>query len=222
MATQLTTAKCGCSEEVGQHSLYPLRVLHLPLSRCEHTLWGHFLHPIPTGLATSMQIAPFLCHQGGLASRRGRDGVESVFPISKRLYGKTQKRSTASPTQFHCQSLWWPLIPIEKRAPSWREDWAFTQPSSFYKMSTKPELNWSVSWSRKHRSWLEDTMIGGSNRPGGMSVASMDGQADRCHLSRGIFPGELGQFYQVTVLVHFLCSSPPLNKWSAGHCHATG
>ena len=36
----LAKAKCGCSEEVHQHSLYPSRVLPSPLSRCEHSLWG--------------------------------------------------------------------------------------------------------------------------------------------------------------------------------------
>ena len=51
---------------------------------------------------------------------------------------------------------------------------------------------------------------------------SMDGQADRCHLSIGIFPGKLSWLYQVTALVHLLCSSPLLHEQSTGHCHATG
>ena len=54
-------------------------------------------------------------------------------------------------------------MPIKMRAPRWREDWTFTQPPSFYKMSIKPELSWSVSWSRKHRSWFKDMMIDRSN-----------------------------------------------------------
>ena len=64
-STQLTRAKCGCNEEVHQHSLYPSRVLPSPLFRCEHSLWGHILCPIPTGLAIPMQVAPLLWHWGG-------------------------------------------------------------------------------------------------------------------------------------------------------------
>ena len=41
-------------------------------------------------------------------------------------------------------------IPIKKRALRWRKDQAFTQPSSFYKMSIKPELSWSVSWPERY------------------------------------------------------------------------
>ena len=35
-------------------------------------------------------------------------------------------------------------------------------------MSIKPKLSWSVSWPRKHRSWLKDITITRSNCPGGM------------------------------------------------------
>ena len=87
------------------------------------------------------------------------------------FYGKAQKRSTASLTIFCCQSFHWFPIPIKKRAPRQRKDQAFTQPSSFYKMSIKPELNWSVSWPRKHRTWLKDMKISGSNLPGDMRDA---------------------------------------------------
>ena len=82
-SVQLAGAKCGCSEEVPQLSLYPLRFFPSPLSRHEHTLQGCFLYPIPTGLALSTQIAPLLRHWGGLAWRRGRDGVESVSPFPR-------------------------------------------------------------------------------------------------------------------------------------------
>ena len=87
---------CDCSEEVHQHSLYPSSILLSPLSKCEHTLQGHFLCHIPTGLATSTQIAPLLWHRGGLASRRGRDGIESVSPF---LRGSWQ-----SSEEEHCLS----------------------------------------------------------------------------------------------------------------------
>ena len=56
----LTEAKCGCSEKIHQHPLYPLRDFPFLLSRHEHFFWGHFLCPIPTGPALSMQATPFL------------------------------------------------------------------------------------------------------------------------------------------------------------------
>ena len=123
---QLTGAKCGCSEEVHQHSLYALRVLSSPLSRHEHTLWGHFLHPIPLDWLHLCRLLPFSDTEVVLPHEMRERWGWKCFPISERLYGKAQKRSTASPIQFHCWSLCQPLIPIKKRAPRWREDWAFT------------------------------------------------------------------------------------------------
>ena len=74
----LIGAKCGCSEEVHQHSLCPSRVLPFSLSRHKHSLSGGcFLCPIATGLATSMQVTPLLWHWGGPAWGGGRGGVES-------------------------------------------------------------------------------------------------------------------------------------------------
>ena len=111
------------------------------------------------------RLLPFSDTKVVLPWEEGDQGWK-CFPIFKRLYGKVQKRNTAPLTQFHCHSLHWSLISVKKRAPRQREDWAFTQPSSSSKMSIKPELSWNVSWSRKHRSWLEDTVIGRSNLPG--------------------------------------------------------
>ena len=75
----LAGAKCGCSEKVHQHSLYPSRALPSPLSRCEHTLWEHFLCPIPTGLAMSMQIDPLPDTEVVLPWQEGDLGLK-VFP----------------------------------------------------------------------------------------------------------------------------------------------
>ena len=94
--------------------------------------------------------------------------VWKCFPISERLCSKAEKRSTTSLTWFLCWSLHQLPIPTKKRALRQGKDWAFTQSSSFYKISIRPELSWNVSWPRKHRSWLKDTMIDGSNWPGGM------------------------------------------------------
>ena len=59
-STQLARAKCGGSEKIHQDPLYPSRDFPFPLSRCELSLWGHFLHPTPTGPSSSMQATPFL------------------------------------------------------------------------------------------------------------------------------------------------------------------
>ena len=111
---QPTGAKCGCSEELHQHSLYPLGGLPSPLSRHEHTLWGSFLHPVPTGQAISMQIAPLLWHWGGLALRRGRDGVGSVSPF---LRGSMAKLRRGEP------HLWsnFIVVPLLAPHPYWEE-----------------------------------------------------------------------------------------------------
>ena len=90
-STWLTRAKCVCREEVQQNSYIPWGPFPSLLSRCEHTLCGCFLCPISTGLATSMYIAPLLWHWGGLASRRGRDGIESVSPIPRGSMSKLRR-----------------------------------------------------------------------------------------------------------------------------------
>ena len=50
----------------------------------------------------------------------------------------------------------------------------------------------------------------------------MDDWAYRCYLSGGIFPGEFGRLHQVTALVCFCSSAPPLCEQNDGHCHAAG
>ena len=97
------------------NSLYPLRGLLSPLSRHEHTLWGCFFHPIPTWLALSMQIAPILWQWGCIASRRGRDGVESISPF---LRGSMAKLRREAPPL-------WPIFifgPFIGPHPHWGED----------------------------------------------------------------------------------------------------
>ena len=152
------------------------------------------------------KLLPFSDTECGLASRRGRDGVESVSPIPRGSMAKLRSMSTASLIWFHFWSPCWPFIHVKKRAPRQREDWAFTQASSFYKMPIKLEHSWNVSWSRKHRSWLEDMKISRSNRPGG----TRGGGHRWLSLSRGIFSGEFSRLHQVTALVHFLHSFPTI------------
>ena len=123
---------------------------------------------------------------------------------------------------FWFLSLHWPLIPIKKRAPRWREDWAFNQASSFYKMSIKPELSWDVSWSRNRRSWLEETMTGRSHWPGDMRGSDHRWLNRQMPLFKRSFP----RWAWLTLLSYCLGVFPPkfplLHEWSPGHCCATG
>ena len=163
-STQLTGAKCGSSERIHQHPLYPLRDFPSPLSRHEHSSWGCFLHPIPTGLASSTKATPFLWGQGDLASWRGE--------VELKVYSHSQEVLWESSEEEHCLSdpvlL---LIPSSALHQCLEEgiqmEGGFTQASSFYKMPIKPELSWNVSWSRRHRSWHKDMTISRSNRQGG-------------------------------------------------------
>ena len=50
----------------------------------------------------------------------------------------------------------------------------------------------------------------------------MDDQADGCHLSGGIFPGEFSSFHQLTPLVCYCGSVSLLYEQNDGHYHATG
>ena len=63
----LIRAKCGCSEGVYQDPLYPSRDFLFPLSRCKNSFQGYFFHPIPTGLAMSMQATSLFWDQIGPA-----------------------------------------------------------------------------------------------------------------------------------------------------------
>ena len=87
----LTRAKHGCSEEVQQHPLYPLRTFLIPLSRCKHSFWGSSIHPIPTWLAMPTQATPLPLQWGGSASRRGRAGVESISSFPRDSVAKLRR-----------------------------------------------------------------------------------------------------------------------------------
>ena len=91
--------------------------------------WGHFICPIPTGPAMPMQATPLLQHWGGPAMGGGRGWVEGI-PL---LLGGfvAQLRGGALPLQPNTTvSLIITPIHIKKRAPRWKKDWAFSQPSN--------------------------------------------------------------------------------------------
>ena len=75
----LTGAKCGCSEKIHQHPMYPSKDILFLLSRCEHLLLGCFLCPVTTEMVVSMQGTPFLWGQGD--HQEGEVGLK-VYPLS--------------------------------------------------------------------------------------------------------------------------------------------
>ena len=81
MSMQLARAKCGCSEEVHNTPYIPQGSSCLPYLDVSTLSRGVSCTQFCTGLAMFMQIALLLWHWGGLASRRGRGGVESVSPF---------------------------------------------------------------------------------------------------------------------------------------------
>ena len=107
-------------------------------------------------------------------------GTEVVLPweegeIRLKVFLHFQEAFWQSSEEEHCLcnliSLFVPLLaphPHQEEGTQTEGGSGFHLPSSFYKMSIKPELSWGVSWSRKHRRWLKDMMIGRSNRAGGM------------------------------------------------------
>ena len=103
--------------------------------------------------------------------------------------------------------------PHWEEAPRQREDWAFTQPSSFYKTPIKPELSWNVSWLRKHRRWLKDMTIHGSNRPGGMRGSKHEWLSRQMPPFRRYFP----RWVQLNLSSYCLGAFPsqfPFTTWA--------
>ena len=93
MSTQITRAKCGCSEMAHQLTLSPSRVLWFSIPRCENSLWGHFICTVPTGQAMPIQATPLLQHQGGPATGGGKGRVKSVSLLSGDLVDKLWGRA---------------------------------------------------------------------------------------------------------------------------------
>ena len=77
----LTGAKHGCSEEVHQHPLYPSGDFPFPLSRHEHSPWGSFLCPIPTGPANLCMLLPFCETKVVLPCEEEVVGLKTVSPF---------------------------------------------------------------------------------------------------------------------------------------------
>ena len=96
MSMWLTGAKCGCSEKIHQHPLYPSRNFLFSLSRCEHSLCGCFLCPIPTVRLCLYRLLPF-------------SETEVILPLEEgevrlKVYPHSQEVSWKSSEEEHCLS----------------------------------------------------------------------------------------------------------------------
>ena len=172
----LSRAKCGCSKEVHQHSLYPSRVLPSPLSRCEHTLQGCFLYvQFPLDWLHLCWLLPLSDTKVVLFLEKGEMGLKGFPHFCKRLYGKAQKRSTASLILILLLVSSSVLSsPSRREHPRQREDLGFQlspQASTRCQSSQSSAGVWTGPGT--HRSWLKDmTMVGRSNWAGDMGEAA--------------------------------------------------
>ena len=102
-------------------------------------------------------------------------------PISQSSYGMVWRKNTIFPIPPPCQLPHWLLLHNWKRAlrlredqsvillvPKWRGGQATIHLSNSYRTTTRPELNWNMSSSRRHRIWPKGTNVSKLNRPNGM------------------------------------------------------
>ena len=167
-STWLTGTKCGSSEEVHQHSLYPLRVLLCPLSRHKHSLWGHFIHPIPTGSAMSMHATPLLWHWGGPVSGRGGGGVESVSPLLRGSVAKLRRGTLPLQPNFTVSPFVSPPCPSRREYPDEGRIGLSPSPQAFtrYQSGQSSAAMWAGQGSRGVVQKIQ--LFRGPNWPGGM------------------------------------------------------
>ena len=88
---ELTGVKHGCSEDIHQHPHIPWGTSCFLFLDVSIISGRHFLCPIPTGLAMSMQANPLLWDWGGPASWRGSGGVESILPSPRGSVAKLRR-----------------------------------------------------------------------------------------------------------------------------------
>ena len=101
-------------------------------------------------------------------------------PISQSSYWMVWRRNTIFPIPSPCQFPCWLLL------HNWRGTQteggsdcchastqmeggqATTHPSNSYRTTTRPEFNWNISSSRRHRIWPKGTSLSEPNRPRGI------------------------------------------------------
>ena len=147
---------------------YIPQVLLSPLSRHEHTLWGASSAQFPLDQLCLSRLLSFSVTEVVLPQEEGEMGLKVFPPFPRGSMAKLRRGTLSLWSDFIVSAFNSPSSMSRRGHPRQREDWALTLPSSFHKIPIKQELSWNVSWSRKHRSWLKDMTIVGSNRPGGM------------------------------------------------------
>ena len=195
MSTLLARAKCGCSEEVHQHSLYPSRVFPSPLSRHEHTLQWCFLHPIPTGLVHLCRFLPLSDTKVVLPQEEGEVGLK-VFPQFQEDLWQSSEEEHHLSDPISLSILLLAPQPHQEEGTQMEGGSGFHQAFKFYKMQITPVLSQNVSWSRKHRSWLKDMTISGSNRPEDKKGGKYRWSSRQMPPFKRNLPGELSRLYQ--------------------------
>ena len=155
----LSGTKCSFSEEFHQLTLSPMGVLWLPLPRCDHSHWGHFICPIPTGLAMPTQATPILWHWGGPAMAGGRGRVKGVSLLPGNLVEKFWGRASPIQSNTTIHSLITPH-------PHWKEGSQTEEGPGFHPAlkqlqgisQAKVQLEWELAHevgglTRKYKDW---------------------------------------------------------------------
>ena len=214
MPMRLIRAKCGGGEKILYHSLHSLRDIPFTLSGHRHSLRGCFLSPLSTRQAVSTLANSFL-QDWGFATKWGRGSeAGNIHPFSRESVAEFGGGTLPFQSNFSVSPHVSPSS-MSRRGHPEREGQAITQPSSFYRMPIKPELNWNISSSRRHRSWLKGMNISGPNMPGTCKAAGTDDWPDWCHLPGGIVQVSSTEAVKllpwcISAAVHFYYISRPV------------
>ena len=112
-------------------------------------------------------LLPYSTIEVVLAWEEGEEEL-MVYPFFQETLRESSKKGQCLSDQILLSVSSLPPVPVEKKAPRWRKDLAFTWPYSSCKISTRQESSWNGSLLMKYRGWLGSTKIGGTGWPGNM------------------------------------------------------
>ena len=126
-------------------------------------------------------LLPFSRTEVLLPCKVGEEGLETYCHLQEFLWdslrGGTPSFWSHLPVSSPCQLLLchWKRAPrlregqtIIPPVPRQREGWASTHSLNSYRTTIRPEFNWNMSSSRRHRNWPKGVSISKPNRPRGM------------------------------------------------------
>ena len=111
------------SEKFHQLTLSPSKVLWFSLPRCDPPFRGHFIYPIPTGLAMPMQVTSLLHRWCGPAMGGGRGRAIGVSLLPGDLVEKLSGRASPISSYTTIGFFIIPPSPLRKRLPDWQRLW---------------------------------------------------------------------------------------------------